>query len=63
MRHWFNKDKTSRVYNSDYSTIVEGLVRLEFNIKMIVTDPPYLHEKGGGGKCCLGILSIEKNST
>ena len=38
------------LYNDDYRNVIEKIT----NIDLIVTDPPYIHEKGGRGKMLLG---------
>ena len=38
----------NKIYNEDY---VNCISKIKQDVKLIITDPPYLHEKGGRGKC------------
>lgn len=44
------------IFNDDYRNIIKEIS----NVDLIITDPPYLHEKGGRGKMLLG-ESLDRN--
>lgn len=44
------RDITIKLYNDDYKNVIGSIGYVD----LIVTDPPYIHEKGGRGKMLLG---------
>ncbi|WP_312286887.1 DNA-methyltransferase [Terrisporobacter sp.] len=44
------------IFNDDYKNVIKEIN----NVDLIITDPPYLHEKGGRGKMLLG-ESLDRN--
>lgn len=46
-----------RLYEGDYKDFVSDI---GVNIDLVITDPPYIHEKGGRGKMLLG-ESLDRN--
>lgn len=48
MKHYISWDKNIRLYNGDCFDILDKLIDKGVEVKLILTDPPYLHNKGGG---------------
>ncbi|MGL5458927.1 MAG: DNA-methyltransferase [Cetobacterium sp.] len=48
MKYYFNEDKSMRLYNGDCFELLDRLDINNVKVDLIITDPPYLHNKGGG---------------
>lgn len=40
MKHWFNKDKTIRLYNEDCINILDRMIENNIKINGVITSPP-----------------------
>lgn len=54
MKYWFSEDKSTRLYNDDYINILNCMIDNKIYVDIVITDPPYLHEKGGNSKMLTG---------
>lgn len=50
----------NKLYNDDCISVMNKMKNDNMKVKMIITDPPYIHEKGGRGKMLLG-NSLDRN--
>lgn len=49
-----HKDESITLIQGDCLNIIDELIEQGVKVDLIITDPPYIHEKGGRGKMLLG---------
>jgi len=50
----YYKDEYIRLFQGDCLEVMDKLIEDNIRVDLIITDPPYIHEKGGRGKMLLG---------
>ena len=49
MKNYISEDKSIKLFNADCLYIMDKMIEKDIKVDCIITDPPYLHNKGGNG--------------